>query len=96
MKILMEHVNLGPDRRQWVDKEAFDVAWSQNGWKEVDRQGETTDTEAVAAAPPARPSWELHDEKGNSIDYSEADEAEAKAAAKAATKAEAKAAKENA
>jgi hypothetical protein len=70
MKILMEHPNLGPERRQTVDGEQFRLAWEPAGWVEIERIHETGDTEFEAALPatPPPPSWELHeeDEEGES------------------------------
>lgn len=66
MKILMEHPNLGPDRRQMVDGEQFRLAWEPAGWVEVERIHETGDTEFEEALPatPPPPSWELHEDGG--------------------------------
>lgn len=70
MKIKMVHPNLGAERFQWVDKEAFDLVWSGVGWEEVERMGETGDADdgdgvyiapGVTVASP-RPSWELDNE----------------------------------
>lgn len=66
MKVLMEHPNLGPDRRQLVDGEQFRLAWEPAGWKEVEVIHETGDTEFEKAVPaePPKNSWELHEEEG--------------------------------
>lgn len=63
MKVVMEHPNLGPDRRQTVDGEQFYLAWQPAGWTEVEIIHETGDTEFEEAVPvsPPKNSWELEE-----------------------------------
>jgi len=34
--VLMEHPDLGPEARQTVTRKAFELAWSNSGWFEVE------------------------------------------------------------
>lgn len=74
MKVLMEHPNLGPDRRQTVDGEQFYLAWKPAGWVEVEIIHETGDTEFEEAIPaaPELPSWERDADNDGSEDDEEA------------------------
>lgn len=62
MKIVMEHPDLGPERRETVNPDQFELAWAPVGWVEVDRIYETFDAEFVPTPPTVYlPSWDAKD-----------------------------------